>query len=200
MHISEGVLRPEILISGAVISSVIVAYALKKLKNEEIPLVAVFSALFFLGSFIHIPIGPTSVHLLLNGIIGAILGIRAFIAIGIALLIQGLLFGYGGVSTLGVNTLNMAIPALLGYAIFSLHVKTDLLKKVKYFFVGFIPVMTSAGMLSITLAFNGKALVPAAQIAFVANMPLMFIEGFITMFALLFLEKVYPKILSHKDS
>jgi len=196
MHISEGVLKPEILITGAVISTVIGFYALKKLKNEEIPLVAVFSALFFLGSFIHIPIGPASVHLILNGIIGAILGVRAFIAIGIALLLQGLLFGYGGISTLGVNTLNLALPALLGYAIFSLHVKTDLLKKVKYFFIGFLPVTASASMLSLTLACNGEALISAAKIAFIANMPVMFIEGLITMFAFLFLEKVYPKILN----
>lgn len=196
MHISEGVLQPEILISGAVISISIGAYALKKLKNEEIPLVAVFSALFFLGSFIHIPVGPASVHLILNGIIGAILGVRAFISIAIALLLQGLLFGYGGVSTLGINTLNLALPALLGYMLISLHVKNLLWKKVLYFFIGFLPVSMSAFMLSITLALNGESFIPAAKIAFFANMPVMFIEGFITMFALLFLEKVYPKIFS----
>jgi len=194
MHISEGVLKPEILIVGAVISIGITAYALKKLKNEEIPLVAVFSALFFLGSFIHIPVGPASIHLVLNGIIGAILGIRAFITIGIALLLQGLLFGYGGVSTLGINTFNMAVPALLAYTIFSLHVKSSWLKKIKYFSVGFLPVTLSALMLSITLGINGEALIPAAKVAFISNMPVMFIEGFITMFAIAFLEKVYPQI------
>jgi len=196
MHISEGVLRPEILIGGAVISTLISAYALKKLKNEEIPLVAVFSALFFLASFIHIPVGPASVHLILNGIIGAILGIRAFIAIGIALLLQGLLFGYGGVSTLGINTFNLALPAMIGFYMFSLHAKSETVKKIKYFFIGFLPITLSAAMLSLTLACNGESLIPAAKVAFVANMPVMFIEGFITMFALLFLEKVYPKILS----
>jgi cobalt/nickel transport system permease protein len=194
MHISEGILKPEILITGAVISTAITVYALKKLKNEEIPLVAVFSALFFIGSFIHIPVGPTSVHLVLNGIIGAILGIRAFISIGIALLLQGLMFGYGGVSTLGVNVFNMAIPALFAYAIFSLHVKSSWLKKMQYFCVGFLPVALSALMLSLTLALNGDALISAAKVAFISNVPVMFIEGFITMFAILFLEKVYPKI------
>lgn len=194
MHISEGVLRPEILVAGAVVSLAITTYALIKLKNEEIPLVAVFSALFFLGSFMHIPIGVTSVHLVLNGIIGAILGVRAFIAIGIALLLQGLLFGYGGISTLGVNTLNMAIPAVLAYAIFSLPIKGFLLNKIKYFCVGFVAVATSALMLSLTLALNGEALIPAAKLAFVSSIPVMFIEGFITMFAIVFLEKVYPQV------
>lgn len=195
MHISEGVLEPQILIGGAVLSIAICSYAIKKLKNEEIPLVSVFSALFFLASFIHVPVGLVSIHLILNGIIGAILGVRAFIAIAIALLLQGLLFGYGGVSTLGINTFNLALPALLGYFIISLHVENLLLKKIKYFFVGFLPISLSALFLSLTLALNGDAFVNAAKAAFFANLPLMFIEGLITMFALLFLEKVYPQIL-----
>lgn len=194
MHISEGVLKPEILIGGAVISLAFSAYAMKKLKNEEIPLVAVFSALFFIGSFIHIPIGPASVHLVLNGIIGAILGVRAFISIGIALLLQGLLFGYGGISTLGINTLNMAFPALLAYGIFALNIKNIWLKKVQYFSVGFISVGLSALMLSLTLFLNTEALNLAAKVVFVSSLPIMLIEGFITLFAILFLRKVYPQI------
>lgn len=195
MHISEGVLKPEILIAGAVVSTIAVAIALKKLKNEEIPLVAVFSALFFLASFIHIPAGPTSVHLVLNGIIGAILNIRVFISIVVALLLQGLLFGYGGISTLGINTFNLALPALIGYFIFKIPVKNDLMKKIKYFFVGFLPVSLSAIFLSTTLALNGEAFLVAAKISLLSHIPVMFIEGIITMFALIFLEKVYPKIL-----
>lgn len=195
MHISEGVLRPEILITGAILSVSAISIALKKLKNEEIPLVAVFSALFFLASFIHIPAGPTSVHLVLNGIIGAILNIRVFIAISVALLLQGLLFGYGGISTLGINTFNLAFPALIGYYIFTLHVDSEFLKKVKYFFVGFVPVSVSAVFLSITLALNGEAFLIAAKVSLLSHIPVMFIEGVITMFTLLFLEKVYPKIL-----
>jgi len=197
MHISEGVLQPEILIGGAVISISIIAYALKKLKNEEIPLVAVFSALFFLASFIHIPAGPVSIHLILNGIIGAILGVRAFIAIFIALLLQGLLFGYGGMSTLGINTFNLALPALLGWFILSLHVENKLIVKVQSFFVGFIPVCVSAIFLSATLALNGDSFIDAAKVALLAHIPLMFIEGIITMFALTFLYKVYPQILKN---
>ena len=194
MHISEEVLKPEILIGGAVISLAFSAYAMKKLKNEEIPLVAVFSALFFIGSFIHIPLGPTSVHLVLNGIVGAILGIRAFISIGIALLLQGLLFGYGGISTLGINTLNMAFPSLLAYGIFTLNIKNIWLQKVQYFSVSFISVGLSALMLSFTLFLNTEALDLAARVVFISSLPIMIIEGFITLFATLFLRKVYPRI------
>ncbi|HIP29442.1 MAG TPA: cobalt transporter CbiM [Sulfurospirillum arcachonense] len=194
MHISEGVLNPEILIGGVVVSLAFTTYALKKLKNEEIPLVAVFSALFFLASFIHVPAGPVSIHLILNGIIGAILGVRAFIAIFIALLLQGVLFGYGGISTLGINTLNLALPSLLGWYILSLHVKSISLKKVQYFLVGFTSVFVSALFLSITLALNGESFIDAAKVAFLAHIPVMLIEGVITMFALMFLDRVYPQI------
>ncbi len=194
MHISEGVLNPEILIGGAVISTAFVAYALKTLKNEEIPLVAVFSALFFIGSFIHVPIGPASIHLVLNGIIGAILGIRAFLAIGVALLLQGVLFGFGGITTLGVNTLNIALPGVIVYYLLKVKFDNILLNNIKYFFVGFGSVALSALMLSLTLALNGEAFYDVARLAFVSNVPIMAIEGIITMFAINFLQKVYPKV------
>jgi len=195
MHISEGVLNPEILIGGAIISIAIGLYALKTLKNEDIPIVAVFSALFFIGSFVHIPIGPTSVHLVLNGIIGAILGVRAFLAIGIALLLQGILFGFGGVTSLGVNTLNIALPAVLVYYLFRVNTQNLLLKNIKYFLVGFLAVGLSATMLSLSLALNGEAFYDVAKLAFISNMPIMIIEGLITMFAINFLQKIYPEIL-----
>lgn len=194
MHISEGILRPEILIAGAVISAPFVLYALKKLKNEEIPLVAVFSALFFLVSFIHVPIGPSSVHLVMGGIMGAVLGPRAYLAIFIGLLLQGLLFGYGGLGTLGVNSFNIAAPALIGGWLFALHAQNIYIQKIQYFSIGFLPIFLSASLLSLTLALNGEAFWSAAKIALIANTPLMFLEGFITLFALLFLQKVYPKI------
>ncbi len=194
MHISEGVLRPEILVGGAAASSLFAAYALKKLKNEEIPLTAVFSALFFIGSFIHIPIGPASIHLVLNGLVGAILGIRAFIAIGIALLLQGVLFGFGGITTLGINTFNIAFPAFLGYLIFHMDTKGSLWENLKYFMVGFIPVALSAFLLSSALALNGEEFYSAAKLALMANLPVMIIEGVVTLFIIRFLKKVYPQI------
>lgn len=197
MHISEGVLNPPILIGGAVLSFAFIAYAIKKLKYEDIPLVAVFCAFFFIASFIHVPIGPASMHLTLNGIIGAILGIRVFIAVFIALFLQGLLFGYGGLSTLGINTFNLAFPALLASFIMYIHVNNSHLQKLKYFAIGFFPLALSALFLSLTLALNDENFISAAKLIFSANIPVMFIEAIITMFTLLFLYKVYPKIFKN---
>ncbi len=70
------------------------------------------AAAFFVASLIHVPIGPSNVHLILNGIVGLLLGWAAFPAILIALVLQAMLFQYGGISTLGVNTIIMALPAV----------------------------------------------------------------------------------------
>ena len=50
------------------------AVGLKKLKEDKIPQAAILSAAFFVASLIHVPIGPSSVHLILNGIVGLMLG------------------------------------------------------------------------------------------------------------------------------
>lgn len=199
MHLSEGLLRPEILVGGAVISAVFTLFAFKTLKDDEIPKIAVLSALFFLASFIHIPVGPASVHLVLGGLVGAMLGFRAFIAIFVALLLQGVLFGFGGLTTLGVNLFNLATPTLIGYWLFRLPSKQRWQKNVLWFLVGFTPLALSAFLLSLTLALNGEAFVDSAKLAFLAHLPLMFMEGFITLFALRFIEKVSPKLLFSKE-
>ncbi|MDR1461031.1 MAG: cobalt transporter CbiM [Campylobacteraceae bacterium] len=195
MHISEGVLEPKILIAGAVISAAVTIYALKILKGEDIPKVSAFSALFFLASFIHIPIGITSVHLILNGIVGAVLGVRAFVAIFVALLLQGLLFGYGGMTTLGINLFTLATPALVGYWLFSIRYKRVWQKQIVWFLVGFLPIVFGALLLSFILSLNGEGFLTAAKIAFLAHVPIMFIEGIITLLTLSFIEKVKPSFL-----
>ena len=139
MHLSEGLLRPEILIGGAVLSGLMTLYAFKTLKDEDIPKTAVLSALFFLASFVHVPIGPSSVHLVLGGIVGALLGMRAFIAIFIALLLQGVLFGFGGITTLGINLFNLATPTLIAYGLFTMPTSKRWQKDVLWFLVGFLP-------------------------------------------------------------
>src|SRR5206468_1900347 len=70
------------------------------------------TAAFFVSSAIHVPLGVTSVHLLLSGLFGALLGWRATVAIFLGLVLQMSFLGHGGWSTMGVNTLVMALPAL----------------------------------------------------------------------------------------
>ena len=83
-----------------------------RVRDEEIPRIALMTAAFFVASLIHVPVGPTSVHLLLNGLLGVIVGRRAPLAVLLGLTLQAVLLGHGGFTTIGVNTCVMALPAL----------------------------------------------------------------------------------------
>lgn len=191
MHISEGVLKAEIIVPCAVITAVWLSFLLYKLKAEQIPRVACFSAIFFVASFIHLPIGPTSIHLILSGLVGAFLGAQAFTAIFIGLLLQAVFFGYGGVSVLGVNSLVIAVPALLGAYILRLKLN----QAIKFFLVGFVPILVSSMLLSLVLAANGREFFAVATFAFGANIALMVLEGIISLFSLKFISRVKKDLL-----
>ena len=73
MHISEGVLSPAVLGAGAVLAAAGIVIGLRKLDYDRLMTVAILAAAFFVGSLIHVPIGPSSVHLILNGLLGMLL-------------------------------------------------------------------------------------------------------------------------------
>ena len=122
VHIADGILAPEIWITGLILTGVILFYTLSKVKVEEIPKLSLVTSVIFVASLIHIPMGPTSVHLILAGLAGILLGIGAFPCVFIAILLQALLFQHGGVTTIGINTINIGLPALASYGIFRLGV------------------------------------------------------------------------------
>ncbi len=123
MHIPEGFLSGTpggigVLAAGAAVAATGTAIGLRKIDYEQMPRVAMLSAAFFVASLVHVPLGGTSVHLVLNGLVGLILGWAAFPAILIALFLQAVFFGFGGVTTLGLNTVTMALPAVAAYYLF----------------------------------------------------------------------------------
>jgi cobalt/nickel transport system permease protein len=120
MHISEGVLSGPVLISGGALAAAGTAIGLKKLDYDRIAQAGILSAAFFVASLIHVPIGPSNAHLILNGLVGLLLGWAAFPAILVALVLQAMLFQFGGITGLGVNTIIMALPAVLCYIVCSI--------------------------------------------------------------------------------
>lgn len=113
VHISDGVLNPTWLVGGFVVAILLLIPSALCVRDDEIPRIGMLSAAAFVGSQIHIPLGVSSVHLLLNGLIGVLLGKRAVLAIAIGLVLQAMLFGHGGKLSLGVNICILAIPAML---------------------------------------------------------------------------------------
>lgn len=197
MHISEGVLSAPVLIGGAGLAVAGTAMGLKKIDYDRVMTVAILSAAFFVASLVHVPIGPGSAHLLLNGLLGLMLGWAAFPSILVALLLQAVLFQYGGLTVLGVNTFNMAAPAVLCFYVFRpLLERGSGSRFVAAFACGFCSMLISALLTAASLALSGDAFVSAARVLFLAHLPIMVVEGLITGFAYSFLVKVKPEALA----
>ena len=144
MHISEGILSAPVLISGGALTVVGTAIGLKRLDYDRIMGVAILTATFFVASLIHVPLGPGSVHLIFNGLLGMVLGWTCFPAILIALLLQAIIFQYGGIVVLGVNTFNMAVPALLCFYLLRPWLKRPEYRSVAGFIGGFLSVFLTS--------------------------------------------------------
>ena len=198
MHISEGILSAPVLITGAGLTATAVGYSLKKMEHKEVPKVAILSSVFFVASLIHVPVGPSSVHLILNGVIGVLLGWSAFPAILVALALQGVLFQFGGITTLGVNTLNMALPAIICFYLFNRGVRSEnnFIALTLAFVCGFLAVLLSGTMVAVALVFTGEPFIQVAKLVLIAHLPVMILEGVLTAFCIGFLRKVRPEILS----
>jgi cobalt/nickel transport system permease protein len=119
VHISDGVLTWPWWAGGFAVAALLALLAAWRVRDEEIPRIAVLTAAFFVASLIHVRVGPTSVHLLLNGLLGVVLGRRAPLAILVGLGLQAVLLGHGGFTTVGVNTCVMAVPALVAGWLFA---------------------------------------------------------------------------------
>ncbi|CAB5128164.1 Substrate-specific component NikM of nickel ECF transporter [Olavius algarvensis associated proteobacterium Delta 3] len=197
MHISEGILSGPVLLSGAALAVVGTGIGLKQMDYDRVAQAGVLSASFFVASLIHVPIGPSSIHLILNGVVGLLLGWGAFPAILVALVLQAILFQYGGITTLGVNTVLMALPAVLCYYLFIPMIRSD--KKGVFltgaFFVGSGAILLSGIIVALSLVFTGESFLEAAALVVAAHVPIMVIEGVITMFCVGFIKKVQPGLL-----
>ncbi|MBW2489493.1 MAG: cobalt transporter CbiM [Deltaproteobacteria bacterium] len=196
MHISEGVLSGPVLISGGALAAAGTAIGLKKLDYDRIAQAAILSAAFFVASLIHVPIGPSNAHLILNGLVGLLLGWAAFPAILVALVLQAMLFQFGGITALGVNTMIMAVPAVICYLIFSrfLH-KKPLLALSAAFACGFLSVLFGAVILGLALIFTEENFFAVTAVVIAGHIPVMIIEGVITAVCVSFLKKVQPAML-----
>lgn len=197
MHISEGVLSGQVLAAGAALAAVGVAAGLKTTKEDDIPKVALLSAAFFAASFVHFPIGPANAHFVLNGLTGLILGWAAFPAILTAAFLQGVIFHFGGLTTLGVNTFIMAAPATLCGLVFRRGVLRGgaVVAAVSAFLCGFLSIVLSGLLTSAALVFTEEGFLKTARLVLAAHAPVAVIEGAATVFITGFLLRVRPEIL-----
>lgn len=195
MHISEGVLSLQVLVGGAALGAVGLAIGLRCIPWKNIMGVGIAASAFFVASLIHVPLGPGSVHLLLNGLMGAVLGWAAFPAITVALLLQGLLFQFGGITTLGVNACIMAYPAVFCGILTRPFFGRKTAGRIAAFCCGAFSVLLSAVLCATALALSGEAFFLTAYSILLFHIPIMLIEGIITLAVVDFLGKTAPEML-----
>ncbi|MEW6351636.1 MAG: cobalt transporter CbiM [Thermodesulfobacteriota bacterium] len=203
MHISEGVLSPQVLIAGAALAAAGTAIGLRKLDQEKLPLVGVLSATFFVASLVQVPAGgPISMHLVLNGVCGLLLGWAAFPAILVGLILQALLFQFGGLTTLGVTTFNIAAPAVLMGFVCRKGVESrhPAVRMVSEFLCGSCSVLLAALGVAAALMATGQSFWTYAATEVLVHIPVMIIEGIFTMFAVEFLLKVRPEMFHYSSA
>ena len=119
MHIPDGYLSPStcaVLYAGAVPFWVVAMRRVRRqLHTRMVPLISLFSAFSFVVMMFNLPLpGGTTGHAVGLGIAAVVLGPWASVlAISVALAIQALFFGDGGITAYGANCFNMAVVGTL---------------------------------------------------------------------------------------
>jgi cobalt/nickel transport system permease protein len=175
-------------------------WARDEMNEEKIPLVAVLAAgIFALQSF-NLPVGMgTSGHLVGGALAAIILGspFAAVFILTLVLIVQGVLFGDGGITTMGLNILNMGvIGGFVGF----------------YTFRGLMAATRSVGVSAFAAAWFAcfvPALAAALELYFAGTFPLRaglitmglyhavigVIEGFVTVVAIRLIMAARPDIV-----
>jgi cobalt/nickel transport system permease protein len=191
MHIADGIV-PTLwcgVAHGVSWSSV---YLLgRRVETEEVVRLGMLASVSFAISLIHFPLGGTSVHLGLYGLVGILAGWRAFPVIFAALLFQTMLFQHGGLVVLGLNALNLGTGALLAAALWRLQAGPE---TVRAFLCGFIGVLTPALLIAVqfSLAGYGKGFYFMSLLYGGAAV----LEGVLTVAVVAFLRAARPALLS----
>lgn len=200
MHLSDGVLSVTSAAASTLAAVGLMVPAIKSIKEEDIPKISLMTAAFFTFSLVSIPIGPSSAHPLLAGLLGITLGKRAPVSIFVALLLQAILFQHGGLTTLGINTLLVSVPALLSYWLLqklkgrmkSLPLAAGL--------VGGVATMLCVLMLILILFITNtqysQGIFSVINVLILSYIPVLVIETVLTGFTVAYIQRVRPSFFT----
>ncbi len=175
-----------------------IGMALRQIDDRAIPRIAILAAVFFAASLISVPIGPSSIHLLLAGLMGIMLGLGIFPAVVVALALQAVLFGFGGLTTLGVNTVNIALPgALIGLLLgpWVRKSRNVLLASILAGVGAAVCVLATGALVALSLWLSSSQFVPVAKVLLLTYLPLALADGVISAVIVGFLARVKPEAL-----
>jgi len=192
MHISDGIISTPVCIAAHAASAAVIYFSGKSVTNEEIPRMGMTGAALFVVSILQFPIGGASIHLGLFGLAGIILGNKSFPVVFTVLLIQSLIFQYGGLLTLGVNAVNMGSGAWIAWIVWK-YVPLSLSGRA--FLAGISGILAPTILMILEFRFSGYG--SGIFVLFLAYLVTALIEGAITFAAVNFFNKVKPDILQH---
>jgi len=155
MHIPDGYLSPSTCAALYALATAGWYTALKRIKRllatRTIPLISVFAAFSFVVMMFNVPLpGGTTGHAVGVTVASIVLGPwGSILSISIALSLQALFFGDGGITTLGANCFNMAIVgSFVAYGVYTLIAsKTELTARRRVLaaaIAGYVSINTSA--------------------------------------------------------
>jgi len=160
----------------------------------------------------HIVDGALSAPVLITGAvlstIGVFIGLKkmdydllgwvAFPALLVALLLQVIFFGFGGLLVLGVNTLNIALPAVIIYYLCYKGIRHESAKVAAIWGAigGAGAIIITSLMVAFSLALSGESFVLAAKAVVPAHIPVMIIEGFVSYAAVYLIHTVKPEFIT----
>ncbi len=202
MHIGEGVLTvthggQAALLAGTIAAAAGTMIGLRRLDEDQIPKAAVLGSAFFVASAIQVPMGYSSVHLVLSGLMGLVLGWSIFPTVLVGLILQVVFFSIAGPTVLGINTLIMALPGVICYYLFRSAVCSD--RQPVVFAAGFAAGLTAivlgAMLSSAALVLAGKPFLLLAQGFLALHIPVALIEGLVTGSVVVLLRQVRPEVL-----
>jgi len=180
MHIPDGLMLPALLGAGWVIAVVVLAVAVRKtrqlLPDDKIPTMAVLAAGIFVSQMLNFPIaGGTSGHLIGATIATLLVGPwAAVLVMSIVIIIQGLMFGDGGILSLGLNLTNMAIiGVLVSASVLKGMGKIRLRREVPVFSASWLAVFIAAFACALELAISYAASGGAYGIIWTISLPAM---------------------------
>lgn len=201
MHISEGVLSPGALATGWAVASAGIAVGLRGMDHRRIVRASLLSSAFFLASLVNVRIGPASAHLSLIAPVGIVLGWAAFPAVMAALLLQALLLGFGGLTTLGPNVAVMGGAATIVGLLSARAIRTrgSRAAAITASVAGACGVLVGAMGVAAFLWISDRGFLEAAKILLVAHVPVAIVEAIVTASLIVWLRRAAPELLSSEE-
>lgn len=199
-HIPDGILSLPVLIGGALVAAGGVAAGLRGLEDRAIPRVAILSGAFFAASALAVPVGPTSVHLMLSGLMGVMLGWGAAPAVLVGLMLQLAFFGFGGLTTLGVNVVNIAGPGVVLGLIAGPAIRAAAPRRAAAMaaLVAAGAALGTGALVAASIWLSAPEFTPVARVLALTYLPLALAEAAIAAAVVGFLARVEPAALGRR--